>query len=613
MDSLNEFVNVDPPSLVHEDCSTSGRSTNCKENDLEFLGMKSPNAKFGAASILLCEDGASNDVSIAFKGNGLEFLEYKHLDTENKVNGASHSSQFDIASSHEGDVKISLICCNSSQWNDFCIPYLDAVLKRVEEKYIKTYRITEPGFSLVKLMKDVCECFWGEGTGCTEDRQLVPINVNSSLAFSNKFSSQDVLFGRNNQRNFCIPPSLPNQPFRFRNLIEVLCQIPRILTLNSLDVLQCIEGLNLNGNSYHGRDKKSKALEEGLGYSNPKDLVVFQKHGSYLDPLKAPKYVNDVTRGEENVKISLVNEINDECPPAFYYIPRNITYQNAYVKFLLARISDENCCLNCFGDCMSLDIPCACAGETGGEFAYTPGGLVEEKFLDKCISMSNDPEQHHFFYCKDCPLERSKNKRLSGQCRGHLVRKFIKECWYKCGCGKKCGNRVVQRGITVNLQVFMTSKGKGWGLRTLEDLPKGAFICEYVGEIVTNMELFERNTQMSGKDRHTYPVLLDADWGSEGILKDEEALCLDATNYGNVARFINHRCFDANLMEIPVEVETPDHHYYHLAFFTTRKVDALEELTWDYGIDFKDHSHPVKAFDCHCGSKFCRGAKLPKS
>lgn len=95
----------------------------------------------------------------------------------------------------------------------------------------------------------------------------------------------------------------------------------------------------------------------------------------------------------------------------------------------------------------------------------------------------------------------------------------------------------------------MTPEGKGWGLRTLEDLPKGAFICEYVGEIVTNTELDERNKLSTGK-KHTYPVLLDADWGSEGVLKDEEALCLDATVYGNVARFINHRYNSIQVMLI---------------------------------------------------------------
>ncbi|KAI7984626.1 putative inactive histone-lysine N-methyltransferase SUVR2 [Camellia lanceoleosa] len=84
----------------------------------------------------------------------------------------SQSSQFDIASSPQGNVKISLIC-NSSQQSGFRIPSLDAVLKLVEEKYIITYRITEPGFSVVKVMKDVYECFLAEGTNCTDDGQEI--------------------------------------------------------------------------------------------------------------------------------------------------------------------------------------------------------------------------------------------------------------------------------------------------------------------------------------------------------------------------------------------------------------------------------------------------------
>ncbi|GMP77587.1 hypothetical protein CsSME_00033817 [Camellia sinensis var. sinensis] len=599
-----------PPSLAHEDGFTNGSSSNVRENDGEFLGTKQLNSVVVPPSLLLlCEDGSSNENCSDVKGNGLELLEYKQLDTEDKGDdGASDSSQFDIASSPQGNVKISLIC-NSSQQSGFRIPSLDAVLKLVEEKYIKTYRITEPGFSVVKLMKDVCECFLAEGTNCTGDGQVRSTNLTSSFAISKKSSAQDVLSGSGYEGNFCIPPSFPNEPFRFRNFIEVLPQIPRVLTSTSSNVLNYITELNVNGNSYCGRDIKIKALE-GLGSLNPSSLVVVQKHSSCLDPLKASHHVDDITRGAENAKISLVNEITDECLPEFYYIPRNIAYENACVKFLLARISDENCCSNCVGDCMSLIVPCACAGETGGEFAYTQGGLIEEKFLEKCISLNRDPEQQCLFYCKDCPLERSKHKRVSGPCKGHLVRQFIKECWYKCGCSMKCGNRLVQHGITVNLQVFMTPE-KGWGVRTLEDLPKGTFVCEYVGEIVTNTELFERNTKMSGREKYKCPVLLDAGWGSKGVLRDEEALCLDATVYGNVARFINHRCFDANLVEIPVEVETPDHRYYHLAFFTRRKVDALEELTWDYGIDFKNQSHPVKAFHCCCESMFCRNVKHP--
>ncbi|KZV24291.1 histone-lysine N-methyltransferase SUVR1 [Dorcoceras hygrometricum] len=319
--------------------------------------------------------------------------------------------------------------------------------------------------------------------------------------------------------------------------------------------------------------------------------------------------VLDITKGTEKTKISLYDDIGNEDPTSFVYIPENIIYQSGYVHVSLARIANEECCPSCTGDCLSSSIPCACAGDTGGEFAYTPGGLLQQKFLRSCISMNQEPQNQHLFYCQDCPLERAKNANRPKKCKGHLLRKFIKECWRKCGCSMDCGNRVVQRGITRKLEVFLTSKGKGWAVRALEELPEGAFVCEYVGEILTNMELYERNKQSSGKDKHVYPVLLDADWATEGVLKDEDALCLDATYYGNVARFINHRCFDSNLLEIPVQVETPDRHYYHIAFFTKRKVNALEELTWDYGIDFADHNHPIKAFKCLCGSELCRDKK----
>ncbi|WOK95382.1 putative inactive histone-lysine N-methyltransferase SUVR2 isoform X2 [Canna indica] len=394
--------------------------------------------------------------------------------------------------------------------------------------------------------------------------------------------------------------------FSLANLMKEMCQCYRDLSYvttgdkqeNSLQIIPTVDSVEQHTVEQDNQNEKNKKMKKA------KYLVQSQHTLAELGP---PHDINDISKGEENVRISVLNELTKEkYPPTFHYIPRNIVHQNAYVNFSLARIGDENCCADCFSNCLAAPVPCACARETGGVFAYTSGGLITKEFLDEYISMTCEPKQHNFFYCKDCPLERSKNEISTEACKGHLVRKFIKECWSKCGCSMHCGNRVVQRGIMHQLQVFFTSKTKGWGLRTLENLPRGAFVCEYVGEVLTNTELYDRTMQTTRKARHTYPVLLDADWGSEGTLKDEEALCLDATFYGNVARFINHRCFDANLIGIPVEVELPDHHYYHLSFFTTRKVDAFEELTWDYGIDFADIDHPVKAFRCACGSKFCR-------
>lgn len=161
----------------------------------------------------------------------------------------------------------------------------------------------------------------------------------------------------------------------------------------------------------------------------------------------------DITKGTEKVRISLLNESGKEQLPNFNYMPENTVYQNAYIHFALARIADTDCCSSCLGDCLSLPVPCECAGDTGGEFAYTSKGLLREEFLNKCISMNEAPREHYQVYCIDCPLERAKNEHMPAKCKGHLVRKFIKECWRKCGCDMLCGNRVVQRGISRELQV----------------------------------------------------------------------------------------------------------------------------------------------------------------
>jgi hypothetical protein len=39
----------------------------------------------------------------------------------------------------------------------------------------------------------------------------------------------------------------------------------------------------------------------------------------------------------------------------------------------------------------------------------------------------------------------------------------------------------------------MTTFGKGWGIQIMEDLAIGSFVFEFVGEIVTNVEMAYRN------------------------------------------------------------------------------------------------------------------------
>lgn len=338
------------------------------------------------------------------------------------------SANFEIASSAHGEVKLSLTC--NSIMSDFHMPSLVEVLKLVEDKCLRSYTIIEPTFSVINLMQEMCQCFVELSTDSTDKKLERHVNRAPTLDFLKESDTQNALGAKCDpvQGNLIYSGSFSNGSSDSHYPPEVS---EAEKDMKKLEFLQDPE-LNSCGS------------------------VVFQQHQSSLGKGRLLHDVNDISKGEERVRISLVNEVSSEQYPLFfYYIPRNIVYQNAYVNFSLARVGDEDCCLDCFGDCLSSPVPCACACETGGEYAYTLGGLLKKEFLDVCISMSRYPQKHHQFYCKACPLERSKNEAQPDHCKGHLVRKFIKECWSKCGCSKKCGNRVVQRGIVHNLQVIL--------------------------------------------------------------------------------------------------------------------------------------------------------------
>lgn len=185
------------------------------------------------------------------------------------------------------------------------------------------------------------------------------------------------------------------------------------------------------------------------------DSLVVKKQPICHENKKYFHFLHDVAKGTEKVKISLIDEFGKEKLPDFTYIPQNIIYDNAQVRVSLACVPDSMCCPRCSGDCLSSVYPCACSHDTGGEFAYTPQGLLKEEFIEACISTAKEPKEQELSYCQDCPIERSKNEEKPDQCKGHVVRKFIKECWRKCGCDMRCGNRVVQRGIAHELQVSL--------------------------------------------------------------------------------------------------------------------------------------------------------------
>ncbi|XP_030292441.1 histone-lysine N-methyltransferase EHMT1 isoform X2 [Sparus aurata] len=222
---------------------------------------------------------------------------------------------------------------------------------------------------------------------------------------------------------------------------------------------------------------------------------------------------------------------------------------------------------------------------------------------ENCVTspMNIDRNITHLQYCvckEDCSTSICMCGQLSLRCwydkSGRLLPEFCREepplifeCNHACSCWRTCKNRVVQNGLRTKLQLFRTSK-KGWGVRTLQDIPQGTFVCEYVGEIISEAE-----AEMRQNDAYLFS--LDD--------KPQDLYCIDARFYGNISRFLNHMC-DPNLFACRVFTTHQDLRFPHIAFFASESIMAGEELGFDYG----DHFWEVKSklFSCECGSSKCK-------
>lgn len=115
------------------------------------------------------------------------------------------------------------------------------------------------------------------------------------------------------------------------------------------------------------------------------------------------------------------------------------------------------------------------------------------------------------------------------------------ECGKLCPCNaKKCQNRVVQKGLSKQLQVFRTgaTASKGWGVRTLQNIVRNEFVSELAGEIFS-ADYFKTSNRMKSDKSFLYQFKIDS----------ESEMYIDCGKFGNVSRFINHSC-DPNLFPV---------------------------------------------------------------
>ncbi|XP_048875775.1 histone-lysine N-methyltransferase EHMT1 isoform X5 [Brienomyrus brachyistius] len=252
----------------------------------------------------------------------------------------------------------------------------------------------------------------------------------------------------------------------------------------------------------------------------------------------------DIARGYEKVPVPCVNGVDSEpCPDNYKYVPVNCVTSPMNID---KNITHLQYCV-CKDDCSSTSCMC---GQLSLRCWYDKEGRLLPEF------------------CREEPP-------------------LIFECNHACSCWRTCKNRVVQNGLRMRLQVFRTAK-TGWGVRALQDIPQGTFVCEYVGEIITDAEADVR-------ENDSYLFNLDNKVG--------DVYCIDARFYGNISRFINHMC-EPNLFPVRVFTTHQDLRFPHIAFFASKNISAGDEIGFDYG----DHFWEIKGkqFSCQCGSSACR-------
>ncbi|EYC07675.1 hypothetical protein Y032_0069g341 [Ancylostoma ceylanicum] len=161
------------------------------------------------------------------------------------------------------------------------------------------------------------------------------------------------------------------------------------------------------------------------------------------------------------------------------------------------------------------------------------------------------------------------------------------ECSAACTCSLQCGNRVAQKGATYPIEVFRTCDGRGWAVRALRNICKGAFIGEYTGELLCDAE--------TARPERTDTYFFETRVG-------ERLFTVDARLYGNFTRFINHSC-RPNATVGMVVWEAQLEQLNHICIFATENIPKGKEITISYGQSWWDAKLPQ--FSCRCGHANC--------
>jgi len=276
----------------------------------------------------------------------------------------------------------------------------------------------------------------------------------------------------------------------------------------------------------------------------------------------------DMSSRNENLPVCLVNNVDDDKGPLHFEYISKVRYSNS-----VGKLEPPHGC-DCRSGCTPGD-RCSCVRLNEGEMPFNPNGYL------------------------------AKQKAL------------VYECGDQCRCPPSCRNRVSQKGVKNQLEVFKTN-GKGWGLRSWDPIPAGSFICEYTGEVLSDSDS-EQEDEDNGyllRANHIQESRTDLDSISDVLSEQNQGtytkpqiqfnIAIDASKMGNVSRFMNHSC-SPNLFRQSILYDHHDTQFPHIMFFALENIPPLTELTYDYCGHGGVNKDAGKSKGCLCGASDCRG------
>ncbi|XP_058175034.1 nuclear receptor binding SET domain protein-like [Anopheles ziemanni] len=155
-----------------------------------------------------------------------------------------------------------------------------------------------------------------------------------------------------------------------------------------------------------------------------------------------------------------------------------------------------------------------------------------------------------------------------------------------CPAKNRCSNQRFAKRIYPSLEVRHFAD-KGYGLVAKEAIARGAFVIEYVGEVI-NMAEFNRRIKeiQERKITNYYFLTVDPD------------MTIDAGTKGNISRFINHSC-EPNCETQKWTIGNAR----VIGLFAIKDIHPGEELTFNYNLESLGNKKRV----CLCGTSKCSG------